>query len=221
MVPEGLTLKKGKRTDANKRHVLADKSIADVCEAIIGAAYLTTRDTGDMNMAIQAVTAVVKSKNHAMMKYSDYYAAYEKPKWQTGAPSIIQLDMAEKLGQRLGYKFKSPQLLRSAFHHPTYPSSYEGIPSYQRLEFLGDSLLDMVCVDHLFHRFPGADPQWLTEHKMAMVSNQFLGCLAFTLGFHRSILAHSVAVQKEIVDYVSEMELALAAAKEAAVKAGQ
>lgn len=219
--PEGLNLVKGKRVDTSKwRHRLADKSIADVCEAIIGAAYLTTRERNNFDMAIQAVTALVKDKNHTMATYSDYYAAYKKPDWQTEPATVVQKHMAERLHQRIGYRFKYPRLLRSAFQHPTYPTSYEGLPSYQRLEFLGDALFDMACIDYLFHRFPGADPQWLTEHKMAMVTNQFLGCLGFSLGFHRSILSHSAAVQKELADYVVEMEDALQAAKDEAVKAG-
>lgn len=214
--PEGLTLKRGKRTNSDGRHMLADKSIADVCEAIIGAAYLTTRDRNNFDLAIQAVTAVVKDKRHTMTSYMDYYASYNKPKWQTTLPTVVQLEMTERFHKRMGYRFNHPQLLRCAFHHPTYPSSYENLPSYQRLEFLGDALLDMACVDYIFHRFPGADPQWLTEHKMAMVSNQFLGCLGFTLGFHHSLLANSAAIQRELAEYVGEMEEALRAAKEEA-----
>lgn len=218
--PEGLILKRGKRTEAKKRHLLADKSIADVCEALIGAAYLTGQERDEsFDMAVQAVSAVVQDKNHSMKTYAEYYAAYQPPKWQTATPSIIQQDMADRFHPRLGYRFRHPQLLRSAFHHPTYPSSYENLPSYQRLEFLGDALLDMACVDHLFRRFPGADPQWLTEHKMAMVSNQFLGCLGFVLGFHQSILSLG-AVQEELSVYVRDMADALRIAKEEAVAAG-
>ncbi|KAK0627130.1 hypothetical protein B0T14DRAFT_423974 [Immersiella caudata] len=221
--PDGLTLKKGKRTEARRRHALGDKSIADVCEALIGAAYLTTYEEGrfDFDMAVRAVTAAVKDEKHAMTKWTQYYQAYQKPGWQTRRPTATQLDMARKFYDRLGYKFKYPTLLRSAFHHPSYPTQYENLPSYQRLEFLGDSLFDMVCIDYIFHRYPGADPQWLTEHKMAMVSNQFLGCLAFYLGFHRSILANTPNVLGGIADYATEMEEALRSAKEEAVLEGK
>ncbi|KAK3688605.1 hypothetical protein B0T22DRAFT_459895 [Podospora appendiculata] len=220
--PEGLVLLKGKRSDNKARHVLADKSIADVCEALIGAAYLTGGESNNgFDLAVQAVTAVVKDKNHNMGVYSDYYAAYKMPTWQTAPANSVQRNMAEKFGDRMGYNFKYPRLLRCAFQHPTYPTIYEKLPSYQRLEFLGDALLDMACVDYLFHRYPGADPQWLTEHKMAMVSNQFLGCLAHALGFHKFIAFYSPSIQKEILDYATEMDEALASAKEDAVAAGK
>ena len=226
--PDGLTLKKGKRKTATKMHVLADKSIADVCEALIGGAYLTTQSqsqtptNNDFDLAIRAVTAIVQSKNHTMLSYQDYFAAYVPPSWQTAPANSTQLDMASRFATRMGYAFTHPRLLRSAFQHPTYPSSYEKLPSYQRLEFLGDALLDMVCVEWLFNKFPGADPQWLTEHKMAMVSNQFLGCLAVYLGFYRAVTYCSPPIQREVGAYVAEVEEALGRVKEeAAAAAGE
>ncbi|KAK3487801.1 uncharacterized protein B0T23DRAFT_398479 [Neurospora hispaniola] len=219
--PEGLILKKGKSKDARQRHVLADKSIADVCEALIGAAYLTGQEKGSFDLAIKAVTAMVKDKKHRMISYGDYYAVYQKPNWQTDPANSAQRDMAKKFSERLGYSFKHPRLLRAAFQHPTYPSLYERLPSYQRLEFLGDALFDMVAVDYLFRKFPATDPQWLTEHKMAMVSNQFLCCLSFHLGFNKCIATMSPSILKDIAEYVTEIEEALEAAKQEAIKAGK
>ncbi|KAL2153195.1 hypothetical protein VTH82DRAFT_4350 [Thermothelomyces myriococcoides] len=214
--PEGLALKRGKRRDVDGKHELADKTIADVCEALIGAAYLTAQDRSpsDFDLAVRAVTAMVRDKNHAMSSYGDYFAAYQPPQWQTAPCSPSQMDMAARFKARMGYAFRHPRLLRSAFQHPAYPTFYEGLPSYQRLEFLGDALLDMACVEFLFRRFPGADPQWLTEHKMAMVSNQFLACLAVYLGFHKSIVHCSPPLQSEVAEFVSEVEGALQAAGE-------
>ncbi|KAK1778627.1 hypothetical protein QBC45DRAFT_161003 [Copromyces sp. CBS 386.78] len=219
--PEGLVLKKGKTKDTRRRHVLADKSIADVCEALIGAAYLTGQEKGSFDMAIKAVTAMVKDKKHRMMNYGDYYAVYQKPNWQTAPANSAQRDMAKKFSERMGYKFKHPRLLRAAFQHPTYPTLYERLPSYQRLEFLGDALFDMVAVDYLFRKFPAADPQWLTEHKMAMVSNQFLCCLSYHLGFYKCIATMSPPLLKDIAEYVTEIDEALEAAKQEAVSQGK
>ncbi|KAL2267597.1 hypothetical protein VTJ83DRAFT_4874 [Remersonia thermophila] len=224
--PQGLTLKRGKRADGSaSKHVLADKTIADVCEALIGAAYLTGRDrSGDpatrFDLAIRAVTYLVRNSHHPMTSWSQYYAAYSAPSWATAPATPPQLDMADRFAARLGYRFRHPRLLRSAFQHPSYPTMYERLPSYQCLEFLGDALLDMACVEFLFDAYPGADPEWLTEHKMAMVSNQFLGCLAVYLGFHRAMQHVSPQVQRQIVDYAAEVEDALQAAREDAGRKG-
>ena len=49
-----------------QKHVLADKTVADVCEALIGAALLSHHETGNLDMAVKAVTAVVANKYHEM-----------------------------------------------------------------------------------------------------------------------------------------------------------
>lgn len=218
--PEGLTLLKGRKYVSQEIHALADKSIADVCEAIIGAAYMTTRGEKTFDMAIQAVTKFVNHPNHKMTSYSDYYAAYKIPEWQSSAPRAVHYDLADEITKKMGYTFKYPRLLRSAFTHPSYGSIYEGIPNYQRLEFLGDALLDMVCVDYLFHSFPGADPQWLTEHKMAIVSNQFLGCLCVSLGLQKHMVSMTGGLQNEIADYVTAITEARNQAEEEAEASG-
>ncbi|KAI0478490.1 hypothetical protein GGR56DRAFT_664684 [Xylariaceae sp. FL0804] len=213
--PDGLVLLRGKKSDhQGEKHSLADKSIADVCEALIGAAYMMGREAGNFDLAVRAVTRFVRHRYHTMTSWAEYAAAYTAPAWQTEAARAVQVELARQVEAKLPgvHRFAHPRLLRSAFTHPSYGSLYEGLPSYQRLEFLGDALLDMACVDHLFARFPGADPQWLTEHKMAMVSNQFLGCLAAELGLHRHLLAMSPALQREVLEYVA----AIGAARDAA-----
>ncbi|KAI0097378.1 hypothetical protein GGR51DRAFT_553131 [Nemania sp. FL0031] len=219
--PEGLELLKGRKYGGkNSKHALADKSIADVCEALIGAAYMTTRGGKNFDMAIQAVTTFVNHSNHKMTTYGDYYAAYKIPEWQSSNPRAVHYDLADQIEKKMGYKFRYPRLLRSAFTHPSYGSLYEGIPNYQRLEFLGDALLDMVCVDYLFCKFPGADPQWLTEHKMAMVSNQFLGCLCVSLDLQKHMVSMSGGLQQEIFDYVTAITEARIQAEDEAETSG-
>ncbi|TVY67376.1 Dicer-like protein [Lachnellula suecica] len=219
--PEGLVLKKGKTATAPNTHKLGDKTIADVCEALIGAALLTCHNTGDMDKAVRAVTELVCSENHHVNSWSEYYSLYKKPLYQIQPATEVQRDLAHRVEKEHNYRFRWPRLLQSAFCHPSYPYSYVHVPSYQRLEFLGDALLDMACVNFLFHNFPGKDPQWLTEHKMAMVSNQFLGALCVQLGFHPHLLVLHSQYQSQITDYVSEITLARKQAEEDAVRAGK
>ena len=219
--PEGLVLKKGKKATAPNFHQLGDKAVADVCEAIIGAAYLNSYESKDMDPAVRAVTELVCSANHSMMSWSDYYKMYTKPAYQTRKATQAQLHLAAQVETQHAYHFKWPLLLRSAFIHASYPYAYEKIPSYQRLEFLGDAILDMACVNYLFHTFPDKDPQWLTEHKMAMVSNQFLGALCVALGFHKHLLVFNPAVQRHITDYATDITEARREAEEDAVQSGK
>lgn len=219
--PQGLVLKKGKATPAPSSHKLGDKTIADVCEALIGAALLTCHESGNMDNAVRAVTELVSSENHSITSYAQYYTLYEKPTYQIQISTESQLDLARQVEKEHHYHFRWPRLVRSAFSHPSYPFSYEKVPSYQRLEFLGDALLDMASVNFLFHKYPGKDPQWLTEHKMAMVSNQFLGALCVALGFHRHLLLFNSQYQKQIGNYVTEITEARGQAEADAVRAGK
>lgn len=199
-------------------HALGKKTIADVCEAIIGAAFLThnqrtTWRPSDWTNAVQAVTKLVQSQQHDMMQWSDYSRAYTVPEWQTKDASASELERVRQVEIQFGYRFNSPRLLHAAFAHPSLPQRFERVPSYQQLEFLGDALIDMVCVTHLMYEFPQKDPHWLTEHKMAMTTNMFLGALCVKLSLHRHLRHASVALGTQISDYSVELEEAQSAAQ--------
>lgn len=212
--PEGLKMLAGKgasKKEEPQRHILGDKSVADVCEALIGAAFVENNQPGkwkpaQWDSAVRAVTVLVNSDDHKMLSWVDYVKAYEMPAYQTAESSASQRDLAAKVVLEHNYCFKYPQLLRSAFCHPSQPFSWEKIPSYQRLEFLGDSLLDTACITHLYYSYPDKDPQWLTEHKMAMVSNKFLGALCVKLGFYRHLRYSHQQLEFQIREYVTEVK---------------
>ena len=119
------------------RHNLGDKTIADVCEAMIGAAFVThfTSGYGDpsqMDEAVKATSTFVCSKDHDMQSWDDYRRNYVVPAYQTGESSASQRDLAERIKQSHNYSFKHPRLLRSAFLHPSVPKVWEGLPSYRK-----------------------------------------------------------------------------------------
>ena len=173
--PEGLNMLKGKMKDKKAKvgHSLNDKTVADVCEALIGAALLSHKDIGSMDMAVKAVTTLVDCSDHTAQAWADFWPLYRKPTYQIAEPTATHRALAHMLEKEAGYKFEYPRLARSAFMHPSCPFVWEKIPSYQRLEFLGDALLDMVCVNHLFFKYPDKDPQWLTEHKVRTLAFRY------------------------------------------------
>lgn len=215
--PEGIKLLEGKGSKKPEaevfKHHLGDKTVADVCEAMIGAAFMADHDPdnwqpSNWDQAVKAVTVLVDDDHHRMRKWDDYFAAYNIPAYQTARATAAQMDLAARIVNEHDYIFRYPRLLRSAFQHPSYPSHYELLPSYQRLEFLGDSLLDMVCVTYLIYKYPDKDPQWLTEHKMAMVSNKFLGALCVKIGFHRHMQCMHPKLVDDIKQWVEDIEIA-------------
>lgn len=91
-----------------------------------------------------------------------------------------KLDLAQDI---LGYRFENEEYLLSAI---THPSAVEGKPvkySYERLEFLGDSILGGVVADAAFHAYPDLDEGGLTRIKVSLVSGSSLSQHAEELGF--------------------------------------
>jgi endoribonuclease Dicer len=212
--PPGLTLLRGKgvgKIDESPSHQLGDKTVADVCESLIGAAFVQYHQQGNKwkaehwDNAVRTVTQLVNSPNHQMQSWQDYVRAYNIPDYQMSQATAIQTDLATKVEKEHPYRFEYPRLLASAFRHPSLPSTWDRLPSYQRLEFLGDSLFDVACVSYLYYTYPNKDPQWLTEHKMPMVSNRFLGALCVKLGFYKHMRHNSPDIETKIRDWVNEI----------------
>jgi ribonuclease-3 len=83
----------------------------------------------------------------------------------------------ERLQRDIGYRFSGPDLLAQALTHRSY-----GTPHNERLEFLGDSVLNCVVAAELFERF-GALPEGdLSRLRAHFVRQQALHGLAQTLG---------------------------------------
>mgnify|MGYP002168243526 CR=1 FL=1 len=88
------------------------------------------------------------------------------------------LDEFEK---KIGYKFKNRNLLITALTHSSYANeSRGGDQSYERLEFLGDSILGFVTAEYLCKAFPDIPEGKLTKKRAALVCEKSL------CGFTRS-----------------------------------
>lgn len=90
------------------------------------------------------------------------------------------------LQQAIGYAFGDEGLLLTAVTHPTYANEHR-TESYQRLEYLGDAILDFIVAEDLFSRFPNADEGVLTKKRIAAVSAMPLMKKARDLGFEKYI----------------------------------
>jgi ribonuclease-3 len=82
----------------------------------------------------------------------------------------------EKLEQKIGYKFKNRDLLKTALTHSSFANESRGrhIRSNERLEFLGDSVLGMVTADYIFKQFSSTPEGELTKLRASVVCEQAL-----------------------------------------------
>ncbi|GLB38832.1 putative helicase family. Dicer subfamily protein [Lyophyllum shimeji] len=153
-----------------QRQELSTKVLADVVESLIGAAYLH----GGFDLGYECA------------KFFDLGL-----KWEP-LPSRIETllsrvddheDLSPQLSyveQILGYTFRRKLLLVEALTHASYEQNQQ-TPSYERMEFLGDSVLDMV-VTHLLYHAPGKNysPGHIHLRKSAMVNAHILAYICLS-----------------------------------------
>lgn len=92
--------------------------------------------------------------------------------------------------QQLGLSFKNPNLLTEAVTHRSYLNEhreYSGSHN-ERLEFLGDAVLELAVTDFLFKKYPASPEGELTSYRAALVNTVSLAELARSLGVNDFLL---------------------------------
>lgn len=84
----------------------------------------------------------------------------------------------DNLEQAIGYRFKNRSLLEMALSHSSYANETlrNSLKSYERLEFLGDSILGFVTADYLYHTLPETNEGSLSKIRSELVCESAL-CL--------------------------------------------
>ncbi|CAL1712693.1 unnamed protein product [Somion occarium] len=162
---------KGKKKKKPKQD-LSTKVLADVVEALIGAAY----EHGGFDLAIRCIEVFGLGIPSWKPIISRVEAALSRVEDVDDLPS--QLSLVERM---LDYRFSHKMLLVEALTHSSYQGDLDNI-SYERLEFLGDSALDMVVTDYLYHA-PGKNytPGHMHLRKEALVNSHLLAFLCMDI----------------------------------------
>ncbi|CAH2055216.1 unnamed protein product [Thlaspi arvense] len=173
-----------------RRRNLKRKSVADVVESLIGA-YLS--EGGEV--------AALMFMNWVGIKV-DFTATMIQRDFSIQAERLVNVGYMESL---LNYKFEDKSLLVEALTHGSY--MIPDIPRcYQRLEFLGDSVLDYLITKYLYGEYPNLSPGLLTDMRSASVNNECYALVAVKSNLHKHILHASHDLHKHISRTVSELE---------------
>ena len=138
-------------------------------------------------------------------------------------PSNIEITLSEVQSILLKYglptdKIVNMELYKRAFVHRSYtkrphfenvqqnitivPRPDDCMPlkskSNERLEFLGDGLLELVTKYYLYRRFPKENEGFMTEKKIAIVKNEAIGRIALEMGLHKWLILSKHAEEKKI-----------------------
>ncbi|MBI2097532.1 MAG: ribonuclease III [Candidatus Vogelbacteria bacterium] len=95
-----------------------------------------------------------------------------------------------QLASRLGLTFREPKLLRQALTHRSFLNEHREADweHNERLEFLGDAVLELVMTDYLFRRYPEKSEGDLTSYRAALVNTQTIAEVASELGVNEYLL---------------------------------
>ncbi|KAL4555510.1 hypothetical protein LXL04_038131 [Taraxacum kok-saghyz] len=101
-------------------------------------------------------------------------------------PSCPSLKEVEKI---IEYEFKNKDLLKEAFTHNSYKDDTT-CPSYDRLEYLGDSFLNLMIAKEHYFMYPKLTSGELTRLRAANIDTEALGRATFKHGLHRFLRHH-------------------------------
>lgn len=99
--------------------------------------------------------------------------------------------------KKAGVSFNDQALLKTAFTHRSYLNEARAAKKEavlgagahnERLEFLGDAVIELIVTDRLFRKFPHATEGDLTGYRAALVNAQILGGIAESLGMNECLL---------------------------------
>lgn len=101
-------------------------------------------------------------------------------------PSGTTSELVGACEEMLGYHFQNKSLIAEAITHASFAD--KRVNSYERLEFLGDSILGFTVCEYLFHRFPTWLEGDLTKVKSNVVSRQTCAKVGLELGIDRILV---------------------------------
>ena len=102
---------------------------------------------------------------------------------QTGKKSKSKFMDFERLEEKIGVKFNNLDFLQQALTHRSYLNEHREykLDHNERLEFLGDAVLELVVTDHLYRNFPTDAEGTLTSWRAALVGLKVLVPLVLVL----------------------------------------
>ncbi|CAK7352744.1 unnamed protein product [Dovyalis caffra] len=188
---ESTAIKVGKSCDSGHRW-MGSKTISDCVESVIGAYYVS----GGLIAALHVM------KWFGINAELDLSLIIEAITSASLRSYIPKEDDIKSLESKLGYVFGVKFLLQEAMTHASVQE--QGVTyCYQRLEFLGDSVLDLLITWHLYQNHTDVDPGELTDLRSASVNNDNFAQVAVKQNLYSHLLHCSTFLQSQITEYVN------------------
>ncbi|KAG9129978.1 hypothetical protein Leryth_007097 [Lithospermum erythrorhizon] len=180
----------GKCCDRGHRW-MGSKTISDCLEALIGAYYVG----GGLIAALQLMKWFSIDAEVEPFLVEEAIKRASLHSWTPKSKDI------ETLESKIGYRFTVRGLLLEAITHAT-TNEKDGGYCYQRLEFLGDAVLDILITWHLYQNHLDVDPGELTDLRSASVNNENFALAAVKHDLHPHLQHCSGELESQIHTFV-------------------
>lgn len=100
---------------------------------------------------------------------------------------MVSVAFKQNLKEKYGIKFNNEKLLEDAFTHSSYANEHPGRKDYEKLEFLGDAVLELAVSDYLYRHFPKLNEGELTRMRSNIVRTEGFSEFAIECGFPAEI----------------------------------
>ena len=114
----------------------------------------------------------------------------------------------QKIEKRLGYTFQDEKLLKRAFTHSSLVNEQKELAytdCNERLEFLGDTLLNFTVSEKLFKQYPSEKEKGLTDKRKTLVSENPLAEAAKALTLQEFLMTGKSVADKELPSILSDL----------------
>jgi dsRNA-specific ribonuclease/ERCC4-related helicase len=163
-----------KAESSSETRQISSKALADVIEALIGASFIEGKGRGE-DQLLDALGLYLPEIS-----------------WQSPAQLISRLtikhgskDISDNLllvEGMLDYVFKRKSLLAEALTHPNAQNGHRELRSYDRLEFLGDAIIDLLVKETLFESFHVFDEGEMHDRQICLVNQDIFAYLCTETG---------------------------------------
>lgn len=174
--------------------VLGDNVVANVVEAIIGAAFLT----GGRDVAL-TVTKALDLPFPNVYRWADVTPVV--PAFVPAPVQARQRDAIVELTRCGSFEDGSPWLAFAL----SRGSNHESHLAHERLEFIGDAILDFLVVCYLYDKYPSMSTGGLTLLKGASVSNTALAAISASIGLHTHARFEDPRTHQKVSAYVAQV----------------
>ena len=199
--------------------MIADKSIADSIEGLIGAYLIDCGYLGALRfmkfLGLKVLPEVdakdgndLQAENSKSGCYARFWPDQTKITAAQGKGDMVfrlTSGLENFENESISYNFQQKLHLVEALTHASYHEN-RVTPSYERLEFLGDALLDFLVTQHLYFRHVNLSPGELTDIRQALVNNNIFATLAVEHSYHKYLKHMSPKWFQTVKNFVDRVE---------------